>query len=313
MILRAFPNLQWLKSEAEKGFNEARLPDGRVVPVQGWPSVILNVTTTNALRDNIKGPLSLFVNLSGESYATAGKHRARVDASTYFVSNADQYYSLEVDATKPVELFNIHFGQAFGGQVLDAMSNNTHAALNSPEVASANPNFHNRLYARSAQFNTIVQELARNPELSSNGLLREEHLAGLMTELLAAQANVARTTENLPSMRHAVREEVYARLALAVDYMHSHYECALSLDELAMVACFSKFHFLRLFRAAYGTTPARFLQRLRLEKARHLLLTSTLLVADIAAATGFGHPNAFIRAFSRAEGVSPNRFRLLAA
>ena len=309
MLLRQFPNLQWLKAQAEKGFHEARLPDGRVVPVQGWPTVVLNVQTREVLRDNIKGPLSLFVNLSGESHATAGKHRARVDSSTYFLSNNEQYYTLEVDADAPVELFNIHFGQEFAPQVAAAFTKGTSAALESPETNGQATHFYNQLYPRTAEFNQLVKGLANHPNINSNALLREEYLGNIMALLLKEHQQLQQHIEQLPAVRVAVREEVYQRLARAVDYMHSHYEADLSLDELAAVACLSKFHFLRLFRAAYNLTPSRYLQALRLEKARVLLRTTQLAVSEVSLATGFGHPNAFIRAFGKAHGCSPGQFR----
>ena len=183
----------------------------------------------------MKGPLSLFVNLSGESHATAGKHRARVDSSTYFLSNNEQYYTLEVDADAPVELFNIHFGQEFAPQVAAAFTKGTSAALESPETNGQATHFYNQLYPRTAEFNQLVKGLANHPNINSNALLREEYLGNIMALLLKEHQQLQQHIEQLPAVRVAVREEVYQRLARAVDYMHSHYEADLSLDELAAV------------------------------------------------------------------------------
>ncbi|WP_288813742.1 helix-turn-helix transcriptional regulator, partial [uncultured Gordonia sp.] len=61
-----------------------------------------------------------------------------------------------------------------------------------------------------------------------------------------------------------------------------------------------------------GTTPRAWLYARRLEKARALLARSELGVADICAQVGFRDPSHFSRAFSRAFGVSPSRYRTAA-
>ena len=79
---------------------------------------------------------------------------------------------------------------------------------------------------------------------------------------------------------------------------------AFSLAELAREACLSEFHLLRVFKQAFGTTPARYLERCRMDKARTLLLGTELPIADVAASCGYSNLSAFGRAFRRAWGNS---------
>ena len=67
--------------------------------------------------------------------------------------------------------------------------------------------------------------------------------------------------------------------------------------------------FYDLFRSTTGTVPARYIRARRLEKARHLLLTTHLTVKEIAGYVGIGDPSHFVRHFEKVYGISPRRFR----
>ena len=84
----------------------------------------------------------------------------------------------------------------------------------------------------------------------------------------------------------------------------------LSLGEMAGRAGLGRFHFLRAFRGATGTTPHQYLVAARLRRAARLLLTTSLPVTEVALEAGFGDLSNFIRTFRRAAGRSPRAFRL---
>ena len=99
------------------------------------------------------------------------------------------------------------------------------------------------------------------------------------------------------------------RLARVVEYMRAHYRDPITLDRLAAEAAISKFHFARLFKAATGEAPHRFLVRLRVDAARQLLRDTELTVAQVAAAVGYGSVAQFAAAFVRHVGRTPRAFR----
>jgi AraC-like DNA-binding protein len=80
-------------------------------------------------------------------------------------------------------------------------------------------------------------------------------------------------------------------------------------DELADRAYLSRFHFDRLVHAALGEPPGAFRRRLLLERAAHRLTSTGDPVIDVAFDAGYGAPEAFARAFSRAFRSSPSQFR----
>jgi AraC-like DNA-binding protein len=83
----------------------------------------------------------------------------------------------------------------------------------------------------------------------------------------------------------------------------------LTVDDMARAAMFSKFHFTRIFQRATGVSPGRFLSALRLQRAKQLLVSTSLNVADISLLVGYNSVGTFSSRFSRSVGMSPTTYR----
>jgi transcriptional regulator GlxA family with amidase domain len=88
-----------------------------------------------------------------------------------------------------------------------------------------------------------------------------------------------------------------------------HPDAALDVPALAKKCAMSVRHFGRTFRAEVGLAPAAYVERVRVETARRLLEESARSIEEVAAAAGFGTPEALRRAFARRVGVSPREYR----
>lgn len=104
----------------------------------------------------------------------------------------------------------------------------------------------------------------------------------------------------------AVNHEPIARVQV---YLREHLNAAITVPELAAMAGLSASHFSARFRDATGYTVLEYLKRLRMARARQLLLTTDDLIADVASAVGYTDPLYFSRQFSAVNQLSPSRFR----
>ncbi len=112
-------------------------------------------------------------------------------------------------------------------------------------------------------------------------------------------------------MSTATRAEYVVRVNHVMDYIERNLGARLTLDELAGVACFSPYHFHRIFAAMVGETLTQFIRRLRLERAAALLVAHPgRPVTTIALDCGFSSSAAFARAFREAFGMSASDWRL---
>jgi AraC family transcriptional regulator len=99
------------------------------------------------------------------------------------------------------------------------------------------------------------------------------------------------------------------RVRRVIDFMTTNIDQDISIDDLASVACLSPFHFIRMFQKAVGKTPSRYINELRLERAKALLVLGKAPLVDIALSCCFSSQSNFTRAFHRATGMTPGEYR----
>ncbi|HET6821607.1 MAG TPA: AraC family transcriptional regulator [Anaerolineales bacterium] len=100
-----------------------------------------------------------------------------------------------------------------------------------------------------------------------------------------------------------------ASLQRARDLIDTQYAQPLDLDDLARIANFSRYHFLRAFRRAFHATPHEYLTRKRIERAKELLAQSELTVTEICFEVGFESLGSFSTLFHKLVGWSPSIYR----
>jgi AraC-like DNA-binding protein len=108
-------------------------------------------------------------------------------------------------------------------------------------------------------------------------------------------------------------EESNRRMLRARDAMDRDYAGPLDIPTLARIAYVSEAHFIRVFRATFGETPHRYLQRRRVERAMFLLRETDRSVTEICFDVGFGSLGSFSRTFADIVGESPTSYRSRAA
>jgi AraC family transcriptional regulator len=91
-------------------------------------------------------------------------------------------------------------------------------------------------------------------------------------------------------------------------YIEEHIGERISLDELAVQAGVSRFHFARQFRLSTGESAMGYLRRMRIERSKSILQTRDATIAEVAARLGFSDQSHFTRIFGRLVGVSPGSF-----
>ncbi|MBJ6119540.1 AraC family transcriptional regulator [Pontibacter sp. BT310] len=104
--------------------------------------------------------------------------------------------------------------------------------------------------------------------------------------------------------------EYFFRINRAIDYIKSNLDEDLSLDKLAEVSNFSKFHFHRIFKALTGTTLNNFIKNARVQRAMFYLINNPCTpISDIAYQSGFATETSFFRSFKEVHGITATEFR----
>ncbi len=102
-----------------------------------------------------------------------------------------------------------------------------------------------------------------------------------------------------------------AKIAVAVRFMRQHAAGGANVADVLRAVPMARTALERRFKAALGTTPHAHLRKLRIERVQQLLVSTSLPVGEIAAATGFENPEYLSAMFRRECGVGPREFRAL--
>jgi AraC-like DNA-binding protein len=109
------------------------------------------------------------------------------------------------------------------------------------------------------------------------------------------------TTDMLP--------EGYRQFSRVIAHVESHYRTSLEISELAQIACLSESQFRKRFVKLFKISPSKFINRIRVQTAAKLLLSSDDPIAEIALQCGFCDQSYFTRQFSSFFGLTPKRYR----
>lgn len=109
-------------------------------------------------------------------------------------------------------------------------------------------------------------------------------------------------------------EQQYLKLQPVFEYVNSHYSDMMPLEDLANVIHVSPQHLCYLFKKAIKIRPFEYINNVRINKSKSLLLQNTeLKIQEVAELAGFNDVNYFCSTFKKIEGISPNQFKKLHA
>lgn len=136
---------------------------------------------------------------------------------------------------------------------------------------------------------------------SSGRAVREPLLSKYLTDVLTAILLGTPSETALDAQLRAAET--------AAAYISEHFGEKLTVGDLAAMAGFSEYHFIRMFKRQTGFTPYEYLLNTRISNARYLLKNTGLPVKEICFATGFSGESSFCTAFKRVEGMTPAQYR----
>lgn len=250
------------------------------------------------------GPLSLKTTFDGQTVYRFGNRELLANPKRVLVVPPRQRYSTQVGA-EGTDIATFYFPAALvadalnalilrGDHLLDGRSVNPNEAMDfPPHGRDICPKMGGILAALKQNEATLLDDL---------GILALE-----MTLQFSLEAR--RAMRRLPASKPSVQRELFRRACAARDEIVAHPQYCLPLQALAKASSLSPFHLHRVFRAAFGETPALMQRRIRAERAQHLLAERRYCIAEVAHLVGFESESAFSRSFRAVIGISPRGYR----
>ena len=269
-------------------------------------NLILHARGRRHTVEDFAGPLSIKTVIDGEVGWILDGCRLVVDSGSFLVLNDGQKYSMDMDASRPMETCCAFFQRGFVEQVAQDATSPVQASLDAPTRTAPALRFLSRLHRDPKGL--ILPYLWSLAERCSGQLQPssfEEDFVVLSERLVRLYQEITAQLSRVPGMKASTREELFRRLQLAKEYMHGSAEQSVSLDSVAREACLSRYHLHRAFTKVFGQTPHTYLTALRLERASALLDRGNS-VTDACMAVGFSSPSSFSRLFRKHYGFSPS-------
>lgn len=279
MLIRSLPDSSWEDAEFLRQFH-ARW---------GRESCIIWGRAQRAQFGPFTHTLSIRAAWGGAEHCRVDGRTIAVDDDNFLILNHGQIYSASIRSERPVESLAICFHPALVERIPDFFENlHPHEHRVSPMLRFI------RAHLRSG----IVDEA-----------WYEEHLILLLARMQRHRKAVLEHVDQLALARAATRREVYRRISLATDFLHTNYARDVDLGMLARVAYLSKYHFLRLFTLVHGMTPRTYLQRKRIGMAGRLLEGTEMTVSEVATSVGLATESTLQRHMRRWMMPTPLQIR----
>lgn len=98
-------------------------------------------------------------------------------------------------------------------------------------------------------------------------------------------------------------------LEQAISFIEANFDTPITLDDIARASCLSKYRLIKTFKEHLNITPIRYLTKVRIQHATHLLLNTDLSVKEISSKVGFSNDNYFNKVFRKRVGISAGVYR----
>ena len=279
----------------------------------GKQNVIFNAFSKTAGCSHHIGCLSLKTVFAGEERYNIDGRSIAVRPGQFLILNNEQDYSCRIDPCEGARTFSVFFEKKFAATVF-------HDLLKSDEepddalhgVGDPVPEFFPTLHTVPPPLATRLRLLAAR--LDRDGYDRsfvDEYLVFLLRYLLHTHRSDTRLLQRIDAVRTSTQKEIFKRLCVARDILHSSFQAPLDLSWLSSQSCLSMPQLIRHFKSAFGQTPHQYLIGVRLQHAARWLKESSLPVRDISWRCGYADVSAFCRVFRTEYGIQPEKYRLL--
>jgi AraC family transcriptional regulator len=267
----------------------------------GRENAVVCGTDRNVEYRPFRQRLSIKVARGGrERYFIDGRSIA-VDDDSYLILNDNRVYASRFESNTEIESFSVFFRPGLAEDVFGALNTTVERALVDGGAEAPRPvEFAEQLQPHDSAVTPALRYVQYGVKAGvEDAGWYEEQFQFLLERMLAHHRRLTERIQRLPALKTTTQREIHRRLALAVDLVHSAYERAIGLADMAEAACLSRFHFLRLFTELHGITPHAYLQRKRAQAAARLLERKGLTASQVAGRVGFNSRSTMARQLRR--------------
>ena len=100
-----------------------------------------------------------------------------------------------------------------------------------------------------------------------------------------------------------------SKMKVILDYIDNHYCENMTINNLAQMMHYNEYYFMKIFKQYTGKTFISYINEIRIEKSKYLILNTDLSITEIATKVGFNNTSYYIKKFQHLQGITPHKFR----
>jgi AraC family transcriptional regulator len=274
-------------------------------------NVIIDAQAKSIFYDKHWGPLSIKCAFNGQELYKSGDAMYRVDDSNLLIFNEGKYYESWIDSQSEVESMTLNMTPAFERDAIRALRSSQTGRIDDCG-GEERIRFTERLYSHCESISPLllrIRMLARDVAIHHGRI--QELFFSLYIEMVRLQGESDREALATGKVRAGSRVELYRRLLLAKDFLHSCFHEEVTLDKLASISYLNPYYLLREFKKVFGATPHQYLTQLRMAEAARMLTSDGCKVESVCRAVGFEDATSFGKLFRRYSGLTPTAYRAM--
>jgi AraC-like DNA-binding protein len=273
--------------------------------------VIINCHSSAIYYPEHWTPLSIKCAFNGKEYYKLSNTTYAVNDQNFLVLNEGAEYASYILSESITESLTLNFTQT-NLQFLSAAEKNTEQfLLDDPFIAkNGNTSFIQKLYSFTGEMATYIQLIKKiSKDSKPDNFAIQETLYKLLVELYGLNSLSRNESETITAKKRVTREELYKRLSIVKDYLHSCYQEEITLDDLALASYLNPCYLLREFKKLYRVTPHQYLTGIRLQEARRMIKLSQKSISQITNEIGFQDLASFSKLFKKKFDMTPTEYR----
>lgn len=243
----------------------------------------------------VAGGFSIWVQLHGSSWVEAKEGKFRLRSGDWIAFEKDSKPTVQADR------FGVCMGLTLSS---DALREMTRFADRGLYAGRGNVSRHDARIALR-----LWREAAARMAETPNAGFDTAALRPILLHLAGVQRELAARIPRCPGRSRSRKRQVFGRLQRARLYLEGNCDRVVRISELAELTSFSSWYFSKTFHSLYEESPQAASARMRLERAADLLTSTSMMIGEVAAASGFDNCCSFARAFRARFGVSATRYR----
>ena len=273
-------------------------------------NVVFNTVSSYSFCDDHVGCLSFKTILKGEEWYGINKRKLAIRPGQFLILNDEQNYSCKIDTMDKVRGLSVFFQKDFAAQVFQDTLKSEVELLDNPFYKNnEQPEFFQTLNDIDPELQLQLVRLISGLENNGYDDGAEEQLFFLLSYLIKTLKSDTEKIAGVSAIKPSSKIEIYKRLCIAKDFLHSTFMEKPDLKLLASIACLSVPQLIRQFKSVFKVTPHQYLIQIKLKQAVDLLKNTDKPIHEITWACGFENVSAFCRAFKSAYGFQPLIFR----